>query len=305
MTIVLRIWFLVRGFTTTWRKRPLPLTKNQKPKTKNLIDGILLALFTLAACDNVAPTPTPTRVISGPTLAASPEIFPFIPTNPAFEDEIAFGNDPTAAALPRDSELPPLAVDPMLAEQEIIITAADGMLLPGWLYVNPLVERAPGVLVLGDDLAALRPLAERLRDAGFSALAITLRDVGDFDSALTAFSRVGLVDPGRLAVVGAATGANQAFVGCAVNNLCDGAAVFSPVDDALLFARMPTYGTRGLFLSAGLDDAAYGVVERMRAAADGDVIFAGVPGSGVGLALFEADAGLFDGLVTWLNAQFA
>jgi hypothetical protein len=44
--------------------------------------GVLGALAVgAAACDNIAPTLTPTRPISAPTLQASPTVLPFMPSD--------------------------------------------------------------------------------------------------------------------------------------------------------------------------------------------------------------------------------
>src|SRR2546423_1619074 len=107
---------------------------------------LILALCCLLTdCDNVAPTLTPTHPLSAPTLQPSPTILPLMPA----QQPVYLGqNDPTAASLPRDSELPPYAagtIAPGQTRQPIQVTAPDGTQLNGDLYVSPTQTLSPGI----------------------------------------------------------------------------------------------------------------------------------------------------------------
>ncbi|MBZ0286498.1 MAG: hypothetical protein K8I30_02710, partial [Anaerolineae bacterium] len=135
---------------------------------KALAAGLLL---TFAACATEIPTLTPTRPLSGPTIAPSEAPFNGPPSEapPEMSGEIGLV-DPTAAAMPRDSVLPPLAVgEPSQAGQRVEVTAEDGALLIGDLFQTP-GERVPGVLLLGTDRSAWGGFPEQLHAAGFTVL---------------------------------------------------------------------------------------------------------------------------------------
>ncbi|MEO0565716.1 MAG: hypothetical protein AAF125_26650, partial [Chloroflexota bacterium] len=77
-----------------------------------LITIWLAATFALAACDTfTVPEPTPTRQLSGATLAPTINAIIQPPTEvPSGFTDPAGASDPTAAALPNNDNLPPLAV---------------------------------------------------------------------------------------------------------------------------------------------------------------------------------------------------
>ncbi|MDZ4767590.1 MAG: hypothetical protein SGJ24_00540 [Chloroflexota bacterium] len=185
---------------------------------------VILALTVLTACDQVPPSPTPTRVLSAPTLAASPVILPYLPTLPPFE--MAEG-DLTAASLPRDAVLPPLTQGTRASgtlRQAITIALSSGVPHPGDLYI-PQGESGsltPGVLLLADDPLQWGDLPMRLRDRGISALVTTIpvgATIADFTALLASLG--GASDPGHLAVAGIGRGADAAVVGCAADLQCD------------------------------------------------------------------------------------
>ena len=95
---------------------------------------IALLLLLLAGCESLAaPTITPTRSLSGPTIAPTDVVRPLLPTELPPGDSIDGLSNPTAAALPRDSSLPPLAIGTVRpgVAQSIQLTVADGVFLVG------------------------------------------------------------------------------------------------------------------------------------------------------------------------------
>jgi hypothetical protein len=271
-----------------------------------LIIGLLVLL---AACDNVPATPTETPTLTGPTLAPTEVFRPDIQAlDPAATRSIG-QNDLTAASVPSGGELPPLAIgtpNPDAMFSTVQITAADGALLIGDLYPNPANQRVPGVLLIAPDRTAWLDLPLRLQAAGYTALAMDL-PVGaaltDFEAMIRALSETGTVDPGRIAVVGAESGADLALTGCANNLLCDAAALFSPVQQAAVRAATFGFNPRPLFLSAGSGDASASVVESIRTVATGTVVLETVSGSRRGAALIGVQPDLVDRLIAFLDEQ--
>ncbi|MBK8030297.1 MAG: hypothetical protein IPK17_12505 [Chloroflexi bacterium] len=273
---------------------------------------MLIAALLLAACDNLTPTLEPTRTLSAPTLASSPVVRPFAPEREPTALLNAGVNDPTAAALPRDSELPPLpegTIAPGESRQPITVTAPDGTVLEGDLYSAAVLERPPGILMLAPERSAWLDLPLRLQAQGFTVLAINSRGAGqsnlatgDFAAMLNALSQ--LVDPGRLAVIGADSGADEGLAGCATDDLCDALAVLSPLDQTLTSSAILRYNPRPLFIAAGTGDAAFSVAQNLNAAARGTVQFQQIESAARGAALLQAQPALGDALIDWVQAQF-
>ncbi len=277
----------------------------------------VLCLFAFAACDNIAPTLTPTRPISAPTLQASPTILPFVPAQEPTQLEYVGQNDPTAASLPRDSELPPLAAGtlaPGETRQSIQVTAPDGTQLSGDLYLSPTQDPSPGILMLAadQDASAWVDLPLRLQNQGYSVLVMPLRpnsaansttSLGDFEAMIQALGQLG--DPGHMAVVGAEAGADVALAGCAVEPLCDALVLLTPTDLDIAQNTIIRYNPRPIFLAVGQNDAAnFGVVEYLRGSARGESGYDAVADSSArGTALLQADPPLTDRLIEWLGTE--
>src|SRR5689334_14184391 len=95
----------------------------------------LLLLF-LSACLPAAPEATATRRFTAPTLAPSPTVN-IRTSDEIYGDSIRDGqNDPTAAALPRDSALPPLDTGNVSEGGALIVDLflSDGTALSAYLY---------------------------------------------------------------------------------------------------------------------------------------------------------------------------
>ncbi|MEO8394073.1 MAG: hypothetical protein ABI700_13875 [Chloroflexota bacterium] len=276
---------------------------------------IILALCAIAACDNVPPSPTPARVLSGPTLEPSPTILPFMqaqePTQLLYQGQ----NDPTAAALPRDSELPPLAAGTMVpgqTHQPITVTAPDGTQLIGDLYVSPTQALSPGILMIAPDSKAWLDLPLQLQNKGYTVLAMPLRAdqvvnsteaLGDFEAMIQALSQVG--DPGHLAVIGAESGADLALAGCAADTLCKALVLLTPTNQEIAQLGITRYNPRPLFLAVAQNDSAnFGISEYLRGSAQGgEVGYDSVDGSAKGAALLQASPALGDQLIEWIGKQ--
>ncbi len=280
----------------------------------------LAALFCLvlfAACDNVAPTLTPTRPLSAPTLEASATILPLMSAQQPTQYMYAGQNDPTAASLPRDSELPPLAAGtlaPGETHQPIALTAPDGDQLLGDLYASRQTDViAPGILLLAVSNDGWLDLPLRLQAQGYNVLAMPLRagtDAnsltarGDFEAMIDALSQT--ADPGHLAVVGAETGADVALLGCSEDLLCDAVALLTPTDQVVAQNTIIRFNPRPIFLAVGRDDAAsFGIAEFLRGSARGDVGYEPVDGADRGATLLQTSNTLTDRLIEWLGQQLA
>lgn len=287
-----------------------------KAEIMRILFGLLLMTVLAAACDNVVPTVTPERALSGPTLEASPTVLPFLPSAEPTMWVNQGQNDPTAAALPSGGDLPPLVIgtsDPGSAFQSIQVTSEDGTQLRGDLYPNLEGQRVPGVLMLAPGRAAWLDLPLRLQARGITVLSMDLRSeaapddlaAGDFRASLVALSEAGTVDPGRIAVIGAETGADLALAGCAANLLCDALVMISPLNREVSLGAIPAYNPRPLFLLAGDGDALFTVADALRGTASGPLRFEAVSGATRGTALLLAQPALTDAVIAWLEEQLA
>lgn len=270
---------------------------------------VILLLFALTACDlvGVSPTITPTRALSGPTLAPSPTIV--IQSSDQLGNDTAGQNDPTAAALPGGANLPPVAISTTSAgTQTVSITLDDGALVSGMLYSLG-TTRVPGVLLIGGAPDAWGDFPLRLQSAGFTVLLVQMRQpstVADFRTILFSLSEVGTVNPGHIGVVGAEDGADLALQGCADNLLCDTAVLLSPVSQDALLNVIGTYNPRPLFLAASQNDAqSFPVVQALQAAATGELLVPTLDNTGRGAAMLTANPTLGDQIIQWLQKQLA
>ncbi len=238
---------------------------------------IVLAVCTLSACDNVLPTPTPTRALSAPTLAASPAFFPVMPEGEPTQLRNAGQSDPTAAALPSGAELPPLLVGtPIFGAdfQSVQITAPDSV-IDGDLYPNADNVRVPGVLLLAADRTGWLDFPLRLQAAGFTVLSVSLpatnaaADSLVFNALIQALIQVGTVDPARITVVGVDAAAGVALLGCAVEPLCDALAILQP--ESAVIEALYRYNPRPILIAAFAGTSP--TADAIRAGATGDALF--------------------------------
>jgi hypothetical protein len=272
---------------------------------------LLVLLCLVAACDalNDPPTRTPTRTPSGPDLI--PTATTALITSDDMDIVFSGRSDPTAAAAPRDGELPPVPVTtpiPGTQAQVMQITLTDGALVQADVYQTG-TARVPGVLLLGIDRAAWGDFPLRLQSIGFSAMVTDLRqpfNTTDFDVVLRAFSGLGAVDPGRIAVIGAESGADLALLGCAVDWLCDVTVLLSPVSQGTLLNVLPNYNPRPIMLVASQDDPqSYETALALSQAARGKVLFQPLTNAGRGTQMLQSDPTLGDTIIDWLTRHLS
>lgn len=274
-------------------------------RNSELFAALGLALL-LAACAEAAPTLTPTHALSGPTLEPSPTFVLTTrgdrPAEPVYEGQ----NNPTAAALAPGAAMPPFEINRPPSDDPgrvVEITAEDGTLLQGELYVNTAVL-APGVLLLADEGTSWGDFPDRLYEGGYTVLVMPVRPanaLSDFHVMLQTLIN-GVADPARLGVVGAGGGANVALLGCASDMLCDAVALLSPLPDPALLDAMPQINPRPMLLTASQEDTeAFTTIQELQAAATGEVLFQPFNRAGAGTGLLQNRPDLGDLIVSWLK----
>jgi hypothetical protein len=262
----------------------------------------------LSACAEVAtPTPTPGRVLSGPTVEASPPFVARRATSVPFDEVYEGQNDPTAAALPSGGALPPLPVGGALGggRARVTVTAEDGALLPGDLYQGGAV-RLPGVLMLATDTAAWGDFPMKVHQAGFTVLVVSPRDrtaLADFRVLLQALTS-GEVDPGHIGVIGAGDGADVALLGCSGELLCDTLVLLSPSNNATLLEALKGFNPRPIFLTASRNDApSFALIQSLHGAATGEKLLQPFEDAGRGADMLRRRPDLGDLMIGWLKRQ--
>lgn len=270
--------------------------------------ALLFALALAAGCAADAPTPAPTRApLSGPTTAPTSNPFLGPPTEPP-ANSAATGpgqNNPTAAALPNQAALPPLAVGAANGvEQTVELAAPDGALLTGALLAHT-EARVPGVLLLGPDRLSWGDFPDQLYAAGFTVLVMQPRAdtaLADFPALLDALTS-GIADPARIAVIGAGTGADITLRGCAAAPACAAAALLSPLD-AGLASILFQYNPRPLFLAASAEDQeSFAIASELDANATGAKFLLPLEQAGQGTAILQNRPDAGERLIEWLLRQ--
>lgn len=274
---------------------------------------ILFALVGLAitACEVTNPmteTPTATRALSGATLAPSPTII-FQPVDQLDSETTLGQNDLTAASVPSGGALPPVSVGTPPANggpQSVQIVMDDGVTVIGTLYEAG-ADRVPGILMIGAPPANWDDFPIRLQAAGFTVLVIQMREpanTDDFSALLLALSEVGTVNPGSMGVIGAETGADMALIGCAVDLLCDTAALLSPLAGDTLLNIIAAYNPRPLLLVADQQDAdVFRTVQGLEQLATGEVLSQPLNNSGRGTAMLQARRDVGELIIQWMQRQ--
>lgn len=273
--------------------------------------AVVLILLLLSGCEAVIPpTPIPTRPLSGPTLAATAPVLPAPPSEvPGSFIDRSGASDPTAAALPNNLELPPLArVDPQSGTRTAQIALSDH-LLTGALY-DAVPVRAPGVLLLGTaDVASWAALPTALQAQGYVTLVLTIpADLSEteFRQILGSFADYGQgddsrLDPGRIAVIGEQAGADLALRGCAVDARCDALALLTPTDSANGIPNVMRYGERPLLIVASEEfPVLFVLAQQMRDSARGTMLFQPFVDAGAGAAMLQNRPDLTDLIAAWL-----
>lgn len=279
---------------------------------------IAVVVVLLAGCDvlnPVTPTTVPTWEFTGPTLEPTRPPISARATEPISGALFEGQNNPTAAALPADSELPPVVLGQGEGspEQDVQITLRDGFTVTGRLYSNPPVEiegrviapRLPGLLLIGTPPVNWGDIPIRLRNNGYTVLAIDLgirQTVQGFRDVLGAFSEVGSVAPGLISVVGVGQGADLALLGCAADQLCDALVLFGPLRGDMLADAMTDYNPRPLFVVASRDDTtSYQAAQRIAVVATGEIELELFEDAGRGIEILRNRPEIIDAMMNWLQ----
>lgn len=251
----------------------------------------------IPAPPTAAPTasPLPPRPLPSPTarLLSSDELY-------RDEPGLVGRTDPQFASLPVDAALPPVPIGP--AARQIKVVLDDGAVLLGerFGFGQP---RRPGLLLLAQDVSSWTQTAQRLSDEGFIVIALQFHDwlqTRHMETLLFSLMAVDSVNADRLAIIGEAQAADLAYLGCAVNELCDAAALFSPLSRDTLLNMLTRYGDRPLWLAAAQnDEEAFQTASLLSQNAAGAVEFH-QSSSGRGAELLHAEPELVDALVSWL-----
>jgi len=265
--------------------------------------SVLCTVF-LVACDDVRLTPTPERTLTGPTVEPSATFLPQRQGDELPEEFIGI-SDPTAAALAPDAALPPLGVAGSLTEgdrQSVAVTAEDGALLLGEMYMSTAV-RQPGIVLLAPDRTAWGDFPAQLHNGGFTVLVLGMRAenrLADLDVAIQSLSQSAL--PDKLGVIGAGEGADTALLGCADEGLCKALVLLSPSDAPGLVEVLGRYNPRPLFLAATQEDtASFNGITALQGAATGALFFQPLAQAGYGTALLDNRPDLGGVIVQWLQ----
>lgn len=292
---------------------------------KSLIRAGWFIALLIAGCDSLSvepPTLTPTRAFSAPTLQPSPVVSGALPTDVADTFGNPGQNSIIAAGLPANSALPPLPQEPVNATggfYTVQLTLEDNTQLTGDMFVSSPVQserggvsltpRLPGLVLVGTDRLTWGDIPLQLRDIGYTVLLLHPPSDGrtpNIAAVLRKLSSDDAVNPGAMAVIAVERGAAAALEGCAVEPLCDAAAIISPIDQAALGNTVAAYGTRPLLIaiSSG-DQAGMTAVQVIQSNAQGEITLRSYDGAARGMTLFETQPDLFTGLAAWLQTHVA
>ncbi|GAB4521001.1 MAG: hypothetical protein OHK0046_31830 [Anaerolineae bacterium] len=286
---------------------------------KTILTSLILAAVLLAGCDSLAvvpPTLTPTREFSAPTLAPTRVPLIAIPTNPPPGVVEPGQSSLEVGDVPFEGEVPPVDVEGGDADfglSRVRLTVREGVTVVGDLYENPPVQleqglitpRLPGVILLGVPTSAWGAFPQVLRDNGFTVLVVDMESgaTDDFIAVLRALSETETVNPGLIAAIGVARGADLALVGCAAEPLCDALVLLSPLGQQTLLSVLPAYNPRPLLVYAAPgDQAAIDTAQALQGAATGRFDLETVEGAVRGVDLFTAQPGMVEQIITWLQS---
>ncbi|MEL6307909.1 MAG: hypothetical protein AAFN11_15610 [Chloroflexota bacterium] len=275
-----------------------------------LISSALISLLLILTACNALPQqaePTATRRFSAPTLQPSP-IVQIQNSDEIYGDSVRDGqSDPTAAALPVDSALPPAQVglndDGTAQVVQIVIT--DALTATGTLYGSGSTDdRLPGLLIVSGAGDAWGAFPQTVADVGYSVLVVDLPVPATADIIgvlLNSFTETGRVDPARVVVMGANATADTALIGCATYIICDAVILLTPVDRNLIINTLPDLNPRPIFATASRTDANnVETASLIVASASVGSEFA-EQASGNGAGMLALNGGLADSIIAWLS----
>ena len=200
----------------------------------------------------ITPTPLPTE--AGPKATPTTEILSSEELYGAEASPLGI-TDPSFASLPVDAVLPPAPLGDSTRRVKVVLE--NGAVIEGERYGFG-VLRQPGILILSRDVSDWGALSRRLAERGFIVLALETGgwlESHHLRTVLRSLSAIDKVDAGWIAIIGAGHSADLALLGCASNELCDAAALISPLSRDTLLNMLPSYGERPLWLVAAADDA--------------------------------------------------
>lgn len=271
------------------------------------VAAVLLLLISGCNALPQAPTLTPTRSISAPTLAASPTAR--IQSSGALYGETVRNgqNNLTAAALPNNAAMPPLQATQEAGRPDtaqIVLDNGDMLVAEVYAARTDSPDRVPGVLLIGREAVNWGNFPADVADAGFTVMTVQIPSsprVAMMDTLLTSFSNQGSVDPARLAVIGAAESADFALLGCAQYLICDAVVLLSPRGRDTLANVLPNFNPRPLFVAAASDDTeAYNAAIALSNGFSEGSRFVEV-GTGRGSSLLALNASLGTEIIAWLQ----
>ena len=276
------------------------------------VKACTLLLLLLAAGCGSAPQPTPTRALSGPTLAPTGEVIPALPSEvPGNFLDGAGASDPTAAALPNDLELPPLAVTGAVGETQTVQISLSGQTVMADLYEN-VVGRSPGVILLAESREVWGAFPRQLEQSGYVVLAVDVppgTSSTNLNEIMGSFSEIALgadrhLDPARIAVMGEQSGADAALRGCAVDLRCDALVMLSPLSGEQASTRVQAYGDRPLFVAASQGaPVSYTLAQSYANRPIGETLFQPFASAGNGAQMLNNQPTLAPQIIGWLGQQ--
>lgn len=279
-------------------------SSRQGPSLRPLVIVVFVTALavgcTLVEANPTRSAPRPAPVLPQPDAEPTLEI---LTSEELYHDDASVigRTDPSFASLPVDAVLPPAPLGDSTRRVKVVLE--DGSVLEGERYGFS-VLRQPGILILSREVANWRPLTKRLAERGFVVLALETGgwlEAQHLSTILRSLTAISKVDAGWIAIIGAEHSADLALLGCAVNELCDAAALLSPLSQGTLLNMLLSYGARPLWLAAAKDDAEANAAARALArSAPGEAQFLEYErGRGVDLLVNQPES--VEQLADWLS----
>lgn len=265
-------------------------------------------IMLLAACQafEPAPTPTPTRQLSAPTLAPTTTIA-IRTSGQLYGSTNSIGqSNLTAQALPNNAGLPPIVAGTREPGQaiEVQITLDVGRFAVADLYqAGDGFERVPAIMLLGESREGWGDFPRQISAQGFTVLVVERFDdltVAHTATLLNSFSEVASIDRSRLSLIGAGRAADLGLLACLETAICEAAVLLSPVDQSALVPAMQNRTPPPLYVVAAQDDPesfATGVAVVGASSSPAQFV---ETGRGRGAATLRNDVTLASGILAWL-----
>jgi len=280
-------------------------------KTRVILIGLVFLLALLTACDTVTP-PTPTQIMSGPTLEASPTTH-ILTSEQLYGTSVAFGgdgrNNATTAPIPSRGSLPPIirATAVGAAAARIDIFLEDGTTVSGDLYTAAdALVRGPALMLIGPEKAVWGDVPQQMRTAGLTVLVVPLRvtpAATDLRSLLTSISELPTVDPSHIGMIVQGSITDVMFTQCAHEGFCLFAALIGPQDRDTLLTALSAYQPRLLFLATGDDNSASTTAAIALVSAAPQATVHRIARPTLSDSALQSDSALVTDLVAWVSAM--